>query len=229
MPAERLDCTTSAHVRQPHPGSHLLSLGDVEILPRRSRGGSQGTVQHPRPHDDIDMTTSAARNSQIEHDERYETLAISGEQPLSPDAIHIPRVSHIDGATHFETGIAYQDLLLPDDAIYEFELAADDPNWAFPSWNVVGRLQHERRAWEDAKRAYAQALAAAGDDTPGTTEVREALSLAEHRTPLPPRLALANEDDIETLDSIELEPLDDEPADAVEGDEVDRAFDELFS
>lgn len=153
-------------------------------------------------------------------------MSASGPYPVARDALHPPEVSRIDGATHYEVGVAYEELQLPDEAVYEFELAADDPEWAFSSWRSVGRVHHSRERWDEARVAYVRALEVVGRDAAEARDVSAALDLVAHRTPLPPKAAC--DDGIEVLDPDDLELIEDvEPVDVVK-DEVDAAFDDLF-
>jgi len=137
--------------------------------------------------------------------------------------LHPPEVSRLDGAMHYDVGIAYEALELPDDAIYEFELAADDPTWAFPSWRSVGRLHHARLRWDEALRAYERALDFIDATEPSALRVQEELALAQEHTPLPG-----------TVESRPAMPENDDPTpendDPMSNErDVDQAFDDLFS
>lgn len=136
--------------------------------------------------------------------------------PSVQDApLHPPEVARIDGATHYEVGVAYEQMGLPDDAIYEFELAADDPAFRLSSWRSVGRLHHLQLRWEQAQQAYEQALASPGDAEGKLHELREALSLVRSRTPLPGAVQ-------------EKDPAASSPEALVDEDDVEQAFDDLF-
>lgn len=117
---------------------------------------------------------------------------------------------------HYDVGIAYEALELPDDAIYEFELAADDPTWAFPSWRSVGRLHHACLRWDEARRAYERALNFVDATEPSAQRVQEELALAQEHTPLP--------------GTVEARPATPENDDLTLNErDVDQAFDDMFS
>ena len=108
---------------------------------------------------------------------------------MREEPIHPPEITRIDGATHYEVGVAYEEMGLPEDAIYEFELAAEDPAFRLSSWRSVGRLHHAQRRWDQAQHAYEHALASTAEAGGQAHEVRQALELVQSRTPLPSAVA----------------------------------------
>lgn len=79
-------------------------------------------------------------------------------------------VEDSDPATLFDLGTAYQEMGLVDDAIAQFEAAAQDPAWRAKSLVLIGALRLHRGETDDAIRLLEEAVGAAQTDD----ELREA-------------------------------------------------------
>lgn len=71
------------------------------------------------------------------------------------------QVSESDSATHYDLGVAYKEMGLSNDAIAEFELAAQDPARECMCWAMVGMIQLELGQVQKSIDAYLRGLQAA--------------------------------------------------------------------
>jgi tetratricopeptide (TPR) repeat protein len=74
------------------------------------------------------------------------------------------QISVDDSDSHYNLGIAYKEMLLLDDAIREFDLAASDPKRACVCRSMIGMIQIERGNLNEAIEAFLQGLNAPNKD-----------------------------------------------------------------
>ena len=70
------------------------------------------------------------------------------------------QIDESDSATHYDLGVAYQEMGLFPDAIEEFEIAARDPRRACISHSMVAAIHRSQNNFEAALKSYTKALAA---------------------------------------------------------------------
>jgi tetratricopeptide (TPR) repeat protein len=87
------------------------------------------------------------------------------------------QVSRGDFETHYNLGIAYQEMGLYEDAIQEFELACGDPALAADARFLMGKCSAELEQWPEALGYYENALALAGEDSEKCRGIRYEMAL----------------------------------------------------
>jgi tetratricopeptide (TPR) repeat protein len=87
------------------------------------------------------------------------------------------QVGRGDHETHYNLGIAYQEMGLYEDAIQEFEAACGDPALQPDACFLMGKCSAEMEKWEDAIGQYERALAAEGLDSEKSRGIRYELAL----------------------------------------------------
>ncbi|HEY6562536.1 MAG TPA: tetratricopeptide repeat protein [Polyangiaceae bacterium] len=68
------------------------------------------------------------------------------------------QVSDSDTATHYDLGVAYKEMGLLNDAIGEFEIASKDPNRECMCFAMIGMIELEKGALDNAADGYIRAL-----------------------------------------------------------------------
>ncbi|MGZ5968766.1 MAG: tetratricopeptide repeat protein, partial [Polyangiales bacterium] len=68
------------------------------------------------------------------------------------------QVDQNDSQTHYDLGIAYEQMMLYDDAIQEFKTASRDPMRTALCYSMIGVIHEKRGQLPDAVEAYKQGL-----------------------------------------------------------------------
>lgn len=68
------------------------------------------------------------------------------------------QVDQSDSATHYDLGIAYEQMMLYDDAINEFKIAARDPSRAALCYSMIGVIHEKKGQLAEAIEAYKAGL-----------------------------------------------------------------------
>jgi tetratricopeptide (TPR) repeat protein len=230
-----------------HPNHPLLRerLGDIDDQ-QQARGS--GARERPREEPDraFDIATSLdalenldeqfvpaeghAEGEQVDVEEVFAKFKEGVEKQISVD----------DSDSHYNLGIAYKEMMLLDDAIREFEVAARDPKRECVCRSMIGMVQIERGNVNEAIDAFIAGLEAPIKDPQQETVlcyeigaayeakkvVKEALSYYQKAMRRDPNYRDVQERVRRLAKSEPKAPL---KAAAGADDEFDRAFDDLLS
>lgn len=88
------------------------------------------------------------------------------------------QVGQGDHETHYNLGVAYQEMGLYEDAIQEFELACGDPALRQDAHFLMGRCSAEMERWKEAVAYYEKVLSVAGLESEKSRGIRYELAVA---------------------------------------------------
>lgn len=156
-----------------HPNNPLLRERLVEINAQAAQRGS-GTREKPRDESDRVLDIGASLDAlesldyaNIEAAEGHanEDQQIDVEEVFAKFKEGVAKqISVEDSDSHYNLGIAYKEMLLLDDAIREFELAALDPKRECVCRSMIGMIQLERGNINEAIEAFLHGLNASIKD-----------------------------------------------------------------
>ncbi|MBS2013091.1 MAG: tetratricopeptide repeat protein [Deltaproteobacteria bacterium] len=156
-----------------HPNNPLLRERIAEIDAQEQQRGS-GARERPRENDrSFDIAASldalesldygvepqpaegfAAPDQQVDVEEVFAKFKEGVAKQISVD----------DSDSHYNLGIAYKEMMLVDDAIREFEVAARDPKRECVCRSMIGMIEIERGNLNEAIDAFLQGLNASIKD-----------------------------------------------------------------
>lgn len=150
-----------------HPGEVRVKMeADVyELL--RKKSGDQKLRAEDRPQGAARASQSMGQPERIQ----FEDLFSSFKEGIRE------QVSRGDFETHYNLGIAYQEMGLYEDAIQEFELACGDPALASDARFLMGKCSAELEQWPEALGHYEHALSLAGEDSEKCRGIRYEMAL----------------------------------------------------
>lgn len=149
------------------PGEVRVKMeADVYELLRKRTDGHKVKAEEKRKEAD-GTSQSAVQTERIQ----FEDLFSSFKEGIRE------QVSRGDFETHYNLGIAYQEMGLYEDAIQEFELACGDPALAADARFLMGKCSAELEQWPEALEHYEQALSLAGEDSDKCRGIRYELAL----------------------------------------------------
>ncbi|MBX3189505.1 MAG: tetratricopeptide repeat protein [Labilithrix sp.] len=149
-----------------HPNNPLLRERIAELDAQEQQRGS-GARERPREQDrSFDIAASL---------DALESLDYNGIQPAEGHAAPdqqvdveevfakfkegvAKQISVDDSDSHYNLGIAYKEMMLVDDAIREFEVAARDPKRECVCRSMIGMIEIERGRLNEAIEAFLQGL-----------------------------------------------------------------------
>lgn len=156
-----------------HPNNPLLRERLVEIDSQEAQRGS-GARQKPREEEgrafDIGSSLDALEaldyaNMQPAEGHANEDEQIDVEEVFAKFKEGVAKqISVEDSDSHYNLGIAYKEMLLLDDAIREFDVAARDPKHECVCRSMIGMIQLERGNINEAIESFLQGLNASIKD-----------------------------------------------------------------
>ncbi|MDF2692504.1 MAG: hypothetical protein K0S65_887, partial [Labilithrix sp.] len=156
-----------------HPNNPLLRERLAEIDAQEAQRGS-GAREKPRDEDsrafDIGSSLDALEGLDYASIEPAEGHANQDEQVDVEEVFAkfkegvAKQISVEDSDSHYNLGIAYKEMLLLDDAIREFDVAARDPKHECVCRSMIGMIQIERGNVNEAIEAFLQGLNASIKD-----------------------------------------------------------------
>ena len=150
-----------------HPNNPLLRERIAELEAQDEQRGGSGARERPQePDRAYDIAASL---------DALESLDFNGIQPAEGHAAPdqqvdveevfakfkegvAKQVSADDSDTHYNLGIAYKEMMLIDDAIREFEVAAQDPKRECVCRSMIGMIEIERGRLNEAIDAFLMGL-----------------------------------------------------------------------
>ena len=156
-----------------HPNNPLLRERLVEVDAQEAQRGS-GAREKPRDESDRVLDIGASLDAlesldyaNIEAAEGHanEDQQVDVEEVFAKFKEGVAKqISVEDSDSHYNLGIAYKEMLLLDDAIREFDLAALDPKRECVCRSMIGMIQLERGNINEAIEAFLQGLNASIKD-----------------------------------------------------------------
>jgi len=150
-----------------HPNNPLLRERVAELDAQDEQRAGSGARERPQaPDRAYDLATSldalesldynglepaegnAAANEQVDVEEVFAKFKEGVAKQISVD----------DSDSHYNLGIAYKEMMLIDDAIREFEVAAQDPKRECVCFSMIGMIEIERGRMNDAIDAFLRGL-----------------------------------------------------------------------
>ncbi len=150
------------------------------------------------------------------------------------------QVAENDSATHYDLGVAYKEMGLLPDAVGEFEIAGRDPSRECMCFAMIGLIYLEQNQLDRAAEAYVRALSAAQKtveqemslyyDLGNVYEMKGKNQDALYYFQKIARRDPGYRDVSERIEHLSPKPLPSAPSNAraVNDDEFDRVFDDLF-
>jgi tetratricopeptide (TPR) repeat protein len=230
-----------------HPNHPLLHerLGDID---EQERARGSGARERPREEQDRAFDIASSLDALEDLDEQFVPAEghAEGEQVDVEEVFAkfkegvAKQISVDDSDSHYNLGIAYKEMMLLDDAIREFEIAARDPKRECVCRSMIGMVQIERGNVNEAIDAFILGLEAPIKDPQQETVlcyeigaayeakkvVKEALSYYQKAMRRDPNYRDVQERVRRLAKSEPKTPL---KAAAGADDEFDRAFDDLQS
>ena len=231
-----------------HPNNPLLRERIAELDAQDEQRGSGARERPQEPDRAYDIAASL---------DALESLDYNGIQPAeghaAPDQqIDVEEVfakfkegvakqiSVDDSDSHYNLGIAYKEMMLIDDAIREFEVAAQDPKRECVCLSMIGMIEIERGRMNDAIDAFLRGLNSPNKDAQQETVLcyeigacyeakklnKEALSYYQKAMRRDPNYRDVQE---RVRRLAKVEPKMQRQAAVGADDEFDRAFDDLVS
>lgn len=233
-----------------HPNNPLLRERIAELVAHDEQRAGSGTRERPRDEHDRAYDIAASLDA-------LESLDYNSIQPAEGHAAPdqqvdveevfakfkegvAKQISVEDSDSHYNLGIAYKEMMLIDDAIREFEVAAHDPKRECVCKSMIGMIEIERGRLNEAIEAFLQGLNSPNKDPQQETVLcfeigtayeakkmsKEALSYYQKAMRRDPNYRDVQER-IRRLAKNETKPLRQSAVGA--DDEFDRAFDDLVS
>lgn len=233
-----------------HPNHPLLRerVAELDAQEAEQFAGS-GARERPvqaDPSFDINASLDALENLDYDALEPAEGHAEDGEQVDVEEVFAkfkegvAKQISVDDSDSHYNLGIAYKEMMLIDDAIREFEMAAKDPKRECVCRSMIGMIEVERGRMNEAIDAFLLGLNSPNKDPQQETVLcyeigscyeakrmnKEALSYYQKAMRRDPNYRDV-QDRVRRLAKVE--PKTQRPAAVGADDEFDRAFDDLVS
>ena len=232
-----------------HPNNPLLRERVAELDAQDEQRAGSGARERPQePDRAYDLAASldalesldynglepaegnAADNEQVDVEEVFAKFKEGVAKQISVD----------DSDSHYNLGIAYKEMMLIDDAIREFEVAAQDPKRECVCCSMIGIIEIERGRMNEAIDAFLRGLASPNKDAQQETVLcyeigacyeakklnKEALSYYQKAMRRDPNYKDVQER-VRRLGKVE--PKMQRQAAVGADDEFDRAFDDLVS
>lgn len=153
-----------------HPKNPLLRERLAEIDAQEQARGS-GAREKPREQDRaFDIAASLDALESLDYGKPAEGFANEDQQVDVEEVFQKfkegveKQISVDDSDSHYNLGIAYKEMMLLDDAIREFDVAARDPNRECVCRSMIGMIEIERGRVNEAIEAFLQGLNAAIKD-----------------------------------------------------------------
>jgi tetratricopeptide (TPR) repeat protein len=233
-----------------HPNNPLLRERIAELDAQDEQRAGSGARERPR---EVDRAYDIAASL-----DALESLDYNGIQPAEGHAAPdqqvdveevfakfkegvAKQISVDDSDSHYNLGIAYKEMMLIDDAIREFEVAAQDPKRECVCRSMIGMIEIERGRMNEAIDAFLQGLNSPNKDPQQETVLcyeigaayeakkmnKEALSYYQKAMRRDPNYRDVQER-VRRLAKNEVKPPVRQTAVGAD-DEFDRAFDDLVS
>lgn len=154
-----------------HPTNPLLRERLAELDAQQAARGS-GAREKPRDSEGIYELTSASLDGleALDYVQPAEGHANADEQ-IDVEEVFAKfkegvakQISVDDSDSHYNLGIAYKEMMLVDDAIREFDVAARDPKYECICRSMIGTLELERGRLREALDAFLLGLGAPSKD-----------------------------------------------------------------
>lgn len=153
-----------------HPKNPLLRERLAEIDAQEQARGS-GAREKPREEDRaFDIAASLDALESLDYGKPAEGFANEDQQVDVEEVFQKfkegveKQISVDDSDSHYNLGIAYKEMMLIDDAIREFDVAARDPKRECVCRSMIGMIEIERGRVNEAIEAFLQGLNAAIKD-----------------------------------------------------------------
>jgi tetratricopeptide (TPR) repeat protein len=154
-----------------HPNNPLLRERLAEVDSHDVQRGS-GARERPQPERAFDIAASLDALENLDYDEIEPAEGHAAEdQQVDVEEVFAKfkegvakQISVEDSDSHYNLGIAYKEMLLLDDAIREFDVAAMDPKRECVCRSMIGMIQIERGNINEAIEAFLQGLNSAIKD-----------------------------------------------------------------
>jgi tetratricopeptide (TPR) repeat protein len=176
-----------------HPNNPLLRERIAEVDAQEAQRGS-GAREKPRDQADaFDLNSSLDALEGLDYGnmEPAEGHA-SGDEQVDVEEVFAKfkegvakQISVEDSDSHYNLGIAYKEMLLLDDAIREFEVAAMDPNRDCVCRSMIGMIELERGNVDQAIAAFLKGLDATVKDPTQDTVLNFEVGAAYEQKKLP--------------------------------------------
>lgn len=150
-----------------HPNNPLLRERIAEIDQQEEQRGS-GARERPRGDDDrsFDIAASLDALESLDYGEPQPAEGhANADQQVDVEEVFAKfkegvakQISVDDSDSHYNLGIAYKEMMLVDDAIREFEVAARDPKRECVCRSMIGMIEIERGNLNEAIDAFLQGL-----------------------------------------------------------------------
>ena len=150
-----------------HPNNPLLRERIVELEAQDEQRGGSGARERPQEPDrayDIAASLDALESLDFNSIEPAEGHAAPDQQVDVEEVFAkfkegvAKQISVDDSDSHYNLGIAYKEMMLIDDAIREFEVAAQDPKRECVCRSMIGMVEIERGRLNEAIDAFLMGL-----------------------------------------------------------------------
>lgn len=238
--------------RHRHPNHPLLRERIAEIEAQaQAQQRESGAREKPREEDDraYDIAASLDAIETLNYDSVQPAEGFANEeQQIDVEEVFAKfkegvakQISVDDSDSHYDLGIAYKEMMLVDDAIREFDVAARDPKHECVCRSMIGSIEFERGHLAEAIDAFLLALAAPVKEPPQETAISYELGAAYEANKMPKdalnyfQRAMRRDPNyrdvqerVRRLQTADSRP---QPRQLAVGadDEFDRAFDDLLS
>ncbi len=156
-----------------HPNNPLLRERVAELDAQDEQRAGSGARERPQePDRAYDLATSLDALESLDYNglEPAEGNAAADEQVDVEEVFAkfkegvAKQISVDDSDSHYNLGIAYKEMMLIDDAIREFEVAAQDPKRECVCCSMIGMIEIERGRMNEAIDAFLRGLASPNKD-----------------------------------------------------------------
>ena len=156
--------------RLAHPNNPLVRerLAEIDLQEQQRGSGARERPREPEANQEYDIASSLDALEGLDYGELQPAEGHANqEEQVDVEEVFAKfkegvakQISVDDSDSHYNLGIAYKEMLLLDDAIREFELAARDPKRECVCRSMIGMIYIERGNVNEAIEAFLQGLAA---------------------------------------------------------------------
>lgn len=153
--------------RSPDHPALLAKLREVEAALASQQMGGSGPRERPQGMAASDASDIALELDLLDIIPEPRPEVVGADEQVDVEEVFAKfkegvraQIDETDSATHYDLGVAYQEMGLFADAIEELEIAARDPKRACISHSMVGAIHRSQNDLEAALQSYTKALSA---------------------------------------------------------------------